>query len=1105
MSPGGVPSIAGYRIERELGRGGQAVVYEAFQASTRRKVAIKFLRQGQHSAAAELARLERERAVLSTVSHPHVVGVIDRGIAGNAAYLVMELVHGEPFDTWARSAWRPANQSGANERQRRVLEAFAKVCSGVEAAHEKGIVHRDLKPSNVLVDHADEPHVLDFGVARSFALADGERQSGKPDATITVTGEFIGSMPWASPEQILGQFKPGPGSDVYALGVMLFQALTGEFPYDVAGTTSEVMRNITSVHPPTPGSVVSARLCRLADRDADGSRPAPALVSSELDAIVLKALAKRPEDRYAMAGALGQDIVRLLRGETPIAVAEESRRSMRRLGKSVGIAGAGVAVLAALVVLFGPRLWRYATDPSGGDARSPSVAQTQPRNITPRISVKARPAVSMDSAPPTPAPNQPISNMAITQVVLPIPAVAGLSGVRSWTLETRGARGSYSAMEMSPDGKQLAVASDDGTIRVLDADTGNLVQLLVGHRGVLRDLSWSVNGQLASCDRYAVWVWDTTTGKPLHYYEMRAETVAWSPDGKTLAFGTQSIVLVSPSESKLVRDLGKPQSAIMRLRWSPDGTKLGGGSADNSVCVWDAKTGALLNTLKGHTTQVHHVAWTADGVLCSGDTAGRMLRWDLASGQSSPLIPNTNYTAGPSGTFAISPNGERVWCESGFTKVAIIDRFAGTVVVNLKGHTNWVSAAAWSPDSSAIYTASIDRSVAKWNSNNGTRLWVAEGQQGSFYTCAVSPDGKSLAATGYPSDLWILNCETAEPRYRYSTGNGLGTNPFFALDWSPDGSTLVVSTDTTSLRRFSSSGGEESAPLVFEGKVRGVSYSPDGLRMALGVGSNLVIWDTKKNAEIRRWPVKGFVTPGVVWSPDGKHIAVLVTTTAGSATSSAVALVNPETGVVVSAPQNAGFKITWTPDGSNVYAPYPGAALLSAADLNPVKKPSLPGSDYQTSGAWSPTDEGVALALALDSGQVAVFDKTLTSRKVMLEGSCGTCDLAWTRDGKTLAQAGRFDAMVRFWTMPEGKSRGVFVPMSGGSWVCIGPDGRWLGPSGVAERLFVYAITDDGGRLMLPVAEFEKRFGVKTGEERGEPMPAAPVRPTSAAGTIPVR
>lgn len=277
------PQVAGYLILEEIGRGGQGTVYRAIQESTDRQVAVKVV--AGRAGSRYRTRIEREAKLLASLRHPYIVSIIERTQTASGSFcLVMEFVEGRDLDAY----WADTITAGPTGT-RQLLDMFIKLSQAIGAMHERGVVHRDLKPSNIRVDSDGEPRILDFGLARVVA--------GAPSRAVTTTGQILGSMPWASPEQAGGgALHVRPASDVYSLGVMLYQALTGRFPYPVDGPFLDQLIHIARTIPPAPRLVV-------------GARP----TGPALDRVVLTALAKRPEDRYATGSALAEALLSVLR------------------------------------------------------------------------------------------------------------------------------------------------------------------------------------------------------------------------------------------------------------------------------------------------------------------------------------------------------------------------------------------------------------------------------------------------------------------------------------------------------------------------------------------------------------------------------------------------------------------------------------------------------------------------------------------------------------------------------------------------------------------------------------------------------------------------
>lgn len=327
-----------YELVRELHRGGQGVVYLAWQRGTRRRVAIKMVREGPFASPGERARFQREIEILGGLDHPNIVTIHDSGVVRGNSYYVMDFVEGVPLDEHARQLRARRGDSRTRSESRRFIRAalstYVKICDAVQAAHLRGVIHRDLKPGNVWIDAHGEPRVLDFGLAKAMVPPDGSSTAGH----LTHTGQFLGTLAYASPEQAEGESQTlDIRTDVYSLGVMLYESLTGALPYVVTGRFPDVLDNIRRAEPARPSSATGLR--------------------DDLDTIVLKCLSKDRHRRYQAAGELAADLRRYLAGE-PIAARREGglyhlRVFFRRHRPAALAAMAFVVLLGASSVTLG--------------------------------------------------------------------------------------------------------------------------------------------------------------------------------------------------------------------------------------------------------------------------------------------------------------------------------------------------------------------------------------------------------------------------------------------------------------------------------------------------------------------------------------------------------------------------------------------------------------------------------------------------------------------------------------------------------------------------------------------------------------------------------
>lgn len=314
------PRIPGYEVLKQIGRGGMGVVFKAVQLSTKRIVALKLLLEGPFASETSRKRFEREIALAAQLRHANIIPIYDSGVAGEHMYYAMEYVYGLPLNDYLK-----AHRLGLDD----VLTLYIKVCGAVAHAHMRGVVHRDLKPSNILVDGEGEPHVLDFGLAKAGALG---------DTTTSVSEQVVGTPAYMSPEQASGDPSGvDTRTDVYSLGVMLFESACGSMPYDTSGPMGKILSNIANAEPPAP-SKLNPRI------DAD------------VAAIIHKALEKSKDERYQSVDMFAGDLRRYLAGE-PITAKPTSglyllRKALYKYRLPIGFVAILAISLSATAIMF---------------------------------------------------------------------------------------------------------------------------------------------------------------------------------------------------------------------------------------------------------------------------------------------------------------------------------------------------------------------------------------------------------------------------------------------------------------------------------------------------------------------------------------------------------------------------------------------------------------------------------------------------------------------------------------------------------------------------------------------------------------------------------
>jgi WD40 repeat protein/serine/threonine protein kinase len=613
--------VGPYQLVRVLGAGGMGTVWlaERDDGQFRKEVALKLVKRGMDSEAV-LRRFRQERQVLADLEHPRIARLLDGGTTEEGLpYLVMERVEG-------RALLEHCEEEGLDVDAR--LRLFQKVCETVQFAHERGVVHRDLKPGNVLVTRDGEPKLLDFGIAK---VLDAGRDFGVLE--LTRTGERFLSPRYASPEQLRGE-PVGPASDVYALGVILYELLTSLHPHGWTTTSwSEFELDVLQRDAPLPSRAVLVR--GDVEAPAEGRRARSRRLRGDLDTIVLTALRKEPERRYASARALALDLGRHLAGR-PVHARPDTL--LYRLAKYVRrnrvlVYGAGAFVLL-LSVALAVTLELYADS-----RRAEHEAQWEAY----------------------------VGHVAAAENALASARVAearahlGLApeALRGWEWQHLFARldraratldlGHWGAFALDPGRGRVAVSSERG-LDVLDAET--LAPLLAlepvasprnSWRGFV-DMAFSADGALLASvwDEGDLLVHDTDTGGRLVLRgapEVGWTSVAFHPHAERLVAGAKdgSLRELDPQSGATLAEQAAHRQKVLALAFDPTGRRLASGSWDEGVILWDAERLVPLHELRGHSMAVYSVAFAPDGSrLASSSLDGTVRIWDVETG--APLI-----------------------------------------------------------------------------------------------------------------------------------------------------------------------------------------------------------------------------------------------------------------------------------------------------------------------------------------------------------------------------------------------------------------------------------------------------------------------------------
>jgi eukaryotic-like serine/threonine-protein kinase len=667
------PAIPGYRITAVLGEGGMGTVYAAEQDAPRRAVAIKVLQSRSGTA---LARFQAEAEIMARLDHPGIARVLEAGEADGHPFLVMEHVDGKMLDAFAKDLTLD-----------RKLELFGALCESVQHAHLKGVIHRDLKPSNVMVRSDDDRVVvLDFGVAR--LAADDDKTPGT-----TRAGELIGTPLYMSPEQArLRADEVDVRTDVYTLGVMLYELICGELPYNARDVPLPILTCLICEDPPIPLS-----------------KRGGVEVGGDLDAITLQALQKEPEKRYQSVAALAEDVRRFREGQ-PVSVRvpttiERVRAFVRRRPVvAASILGSIVALAAfsAIVTV----LWLDASH-----ARSTAEAAQQ-RTETARAELESR-------------SNQLILRQA--RVALgrdPTEALAWLATLTPRDVDVG------TAWEIAHEAVARGVAKD----------------VLKGHADEVHWVEAMPGGFVSAGYDGRVIVWDPTQRPVYAAKSGRVHLARPSPDGSQIAVGgDDGDFRIISRDGTLLAHLPGHKGDVQHLAWTRDGAWLASADDHGTVLVWPHARGPARQLAHG-STAISDVAFSADGtMLTAGDHDGHLWQWDVATGtRAEAAVAGDVVQTWSDGSHAAAVDGSGLvhWWK----------RDGNTLVVEHTTATGFnCKRAVWSSDGTWAVLGGVGGTVIRADVN-GTVEPLAH-FHAQARTVAISSDSRWIAAGADDGEL----------------------------------------------------------------------------------------------------------------------------------------------------------------------------------------------------------------------------------------------------------------------------------------------------------------------------------------------------------------
>ena len=861
------PSLVGrrfgpYCVRSLLGRGGMGSVWlaERVDGLFSRRVALKLV----HPALMGLGlaeRLARERAILANLDHPNIARLYDAGIAEDGQpYLALEYVAGTPLGTYCDS-----RRLGLRAR----LRLFRQVLEAVQYAHAHLVIHRDLKPSNILVTEEGRVCLLDFGIAKLFHA----ESAGETNLT-EISGRAL-SLDYASPEQIAGAPISTAG-DIYSLGVMLYELLSGHGPYRLARRSRAALEEAILRADPLPLGRVVAAGAAAAAAAARGVSVAGLTRSlrGDLDTIVMRALRKRPAERYATVDALGEDLARWLRDEPILArrdhLAYRAAKFARRHWLALAVAGAFVlALMSGLVATsYEARVAARQRD-AALRAEWQSLTQTAAARLSAGDAAAAL-GISLEVLRREMVVGADLSAaLAVFQEARA--ADFQLLGVTATVQMPGGA--SAASIDYSPDGRQILSEWGGHSALIWDAATGRALSTLRQGNATLDDAVFSPDGRqiltLAS-DRVAR-LWNARTGRVLA--ELRGHTgliwsAAFSPDGRrivTASWDHTARIWNAATGRELLRL--KHDDKVYAARFSFDGRRVVTGSHDETARIWDAATGRQLLQLAGHREGVMAVAFSHDGrkvVTASGDGKARV--WDAATGRLLlPLMGHDDVVASAS----FSPDDRYIVTASEDGTARIWDATYGRQRAVLV-HPAAVWDAEFSPDGRYVATISADGTARVWENPLAAPSVPVLRRPEQVITAAFSPDGRRILTASFDRTAVIWDARTQQPLV---TLRG-HTDRLWCAAFSPGGRRVVTGSRDGTARVWDAASGREL--LLLRGHtdgIRGAAFSPDGFRIVTASYDKTArIWDAATGRELLRLQGDADNLQSAAFSSDSRRV-----------------------------------------------------------------------------------------------------------------------------------------------------------------------------------------------------------------------------------------
>jgi WD40 repeat protein/tRNA A-37 threonylcarbamoyl transferase component Bud32 len=857
--------IGRYKLLEKIGEGGFGAVYLAEQKEpVKRRVALKIIKLGMDTRQV-VARFEAERQAVALMDHANIAKIFDAGAtASGRPYFVMELVRGPPITQYC-----DANHLPPAKR----LGLFIQVCRAIQHAHQKGLIHRDIKPSNILVtlhDGVPVPKVIDFGIAKAT-------QADLTDKTVyTQFQQFIGTPAYMSPEQAeMSGLDIDTRSDIYSLGVLLYELLVGATPFNprdlLAAGLDEMRRTIRETEPIRPStrlrSLAGEELTRTAERRGADAPKLIGLLRGDLDCIVMKCLEKDRTRRYETANGLARDIERHLDNEPvaarPPSAAYRLQKFVRR-NRLVFTAATAVGLALVLGVLVSSWQAIRATQAGRKEAAARVRAGEAARvadNEKERAEKEARRAKASEL---TARQNLYASDMLLAQR-------AREEGNLGLTLDLlnrhRPASGETDLRGWEWRYFWSVCQSDEvATFATNSAAIGQLV--LSPDGSLLSTAEWGPA-------RTAVKIWSFPSGRLFATPETddAAGSVAFSPNGKLLAFGTRSHGLkvwdieTHQEKTSFPGRYGQYRGSV--LLFSPDGTTLAAASGDE-ILLWNIEEKTLSMTLKGHWAGVTSLVFSPDcKTLISGSLDNSIRLWSLESRQEMASLNHTSSVA----SLALSADGKTLASGAVDKTIRIWDLETRLQLAMLTNHTRGVVCLALSPDQKTLASGSWDFLIKLWDTARWQEISTLRGSLDELYAIAFSPGGKTLVSGAKNG---VIKTWNPVPQVRPPD---VLERPRDGSAWQLDDGTLFCAHTNKAISCWDPSTLRQTAQYdAPEGSITNSVFrraTPGGKMVWATKQSEVVVWDMVARRQLGRLPWVPAEQKSVTVSPNEKLLVAV--------------------------------------------------------------------------------------------------------------------------------------------------------------------------------------------------------------------------------------